>query len=426
MESLAGKKLLLMGGSALTCDVVRKAHEMGVEVYVTDWYEDSPAKKIADKSFMVSTADVDAVVELAKREKVDGVYTQFTDSTLPYCAQVCEKLNFHFFLTLEQERKISCKDQSKHLCMEYGIPVSEEYHVDSIDDVKEEDMQWPVLTKPVDNSGQRGITICNNLEELKVGYQVALDSSETRTVVVEEYMKGDYIVLCFTIQDGELYLSTMADKPVIDEAHSGGKIRLPKGYIMPSKYLDLFYEKRFKNFEAMVKGLGIKNGNMGVECVVRNDDFYVFEMQFRMGGMRHQDFLLAETGIDTIAMHIRYALTGKFEGWDLAKLNTPYFQKVYCSLNVLLNEGTITKIGGIEEVEKLDGVISVLPMHNLGDHIEISGTVFQIFTKISIITDSKEKLLQLIDKIMKLLVVEDENGRDMKLETITAEDLGFI
>ncbi|MCC8107078.1 MAG: ATP-grasp domain-containing protein [Clostridiales bacterium] len=423
MESLKGKKLLLMGGPSLTCDVVRKAHEMGVEVYVTDWYENSPAKKIADKSFMVSTADVDAVVDLARKEKVDGVYTQFTDSTLPYCAQVCEKLGFPFFLTLEQERTISCKNRSKHLCMQYDIPVSKEYEISSIEQADEMNFEWPVLTKPVDNSGQRGITICNNIEELKAGYEIAMENSETKTVVVEEYMKGDYIVLCFTIQNGELYLSTMADKPVIDEEHSNGMIRLPKGYIMPSKYIDLFYQKRFKNFEAMIKGLGIKNGNLGVECVVRNDDFYVFEMQFRMGGMRHQDFLLAETGIDTIAMHIRYALTGKFEGWDLSTLNTPYFKKVYCSLNILLNEGTISRISGVEEVKSLDGVISFLPMHQLGDKVELSGTVFQIFAKASLITQSKDELLNLIKQIMEIIVVEDQNGNDMKLESITVTDL---
>lgn len=426
MESLKGRRLLILGGSSLTCDVVRKARDMGVIVYVTDWYEDSPAKKIADKCFMISTADVDAIVELAKKENVDGIYTQFTDSTLPYCAQACERLGFPFFLTRNQERTISCKDRSKQLCMEYNIPVSKEYKLDSIKNTDKDSIEWPVLTKPVDNSGQRGITICNNIDELKEGYEIARKNSETDTVIIEEYMKGDYVVLCFTIQNGKLYLSAMADKPVIDEVYSKGKVRLPKGYIMPSKYLDLFYEKRFKCFEAMVQGLGIENGNLGVECVVRNGDFYVFEMQFRMGGMRHQDFLLEETGIDTIAMHIRYALTGKFEGWDLSKRNTPYYKKVYCSLNILLNEGTICRLQGIEEVRSFDGVISILPMHKVGDKIEVNGTVFQIFAKISLVTQTKKELLSLVSNIMKTMIVEDEEGKDMKLETIALEDIDQV
>jgi biotin carboxylase len=426
MESLKGKKLLIMGGSSLTCDVVRKAQAMGVKVYVTDWYENSPAKKIADKSFMVSTADVDAIVNLAKKEQVDGIYTQFTDSTLPFCAQACEKMGFPFFLTTSQERIISCKDRSKKLCMEYDIPVSKEYKIDSVENIDKYSFEWPVLTKPVDNSGQRGITICNSIDELKEGYEIARRNSETNTVIIEEYMKGEYAVLCFTIQNGKLFLSAMADKPVVNEEYSGGRVRLPKGYIMPSKYLGLFLEKRFKNFEKMVQGLGIENGNLGVECVIRDNDFYVFEMQYRMGGMRHQDFLLEETGIDTIAMHIRYALTGRFEGWNLSLLNTPYFKNIYCSLNILLNKGVISRIEGLEKVQALGGVISILPMHKIGDKVELNGTVFQIFAKVSIVKKSKRDLLDLVEKIMEIVVVEDEEGRNMKLETIESKDVGLL
>lgn len=88
MVNLSGKRLLVLGGSRISCQIVRKAQEMGIYVMVTDWYpvEKSPAKQIADKAFTVSTADVDAIVKLIRDEKVDGVITGFTDSVLPYYA----------------------------------------------------------------------------------------------------------------------------------------------------------------------------------------------------------------------------------------------------------------------------------------------------------------------------------------------------
>ena len=421
MEDLKGKKLLLLGGPSLMVDVINKAREMGVHTIVTDWYEPevSVAKKVADEYRMVSTSDVDALVQLVKDENIDGVYTQYTDSALPYCQQVCERAGLHFFINGEQEHLISNKRQSKHLCMEYGIPVSKEYRI--TEDFLEADVaaiEWPVLTKPTDNSGQRGITICNNLEELKAGYAYAKENSKGGEVVVEEYMKGDYLVLNFTLQDGNLYLSGMADKPVIDEKYSNGLIRLPKGYIMPSKYLDLFYEKRFKNFEALAKGIGLKNGNWSVECVCKNDDFYVFEMQFRLGGMRHYTFVQAENGIDTLEMHIRFALTGKFEGYDLSKLDTPYYKKTYCSLNMLLKDGVITKVEGLEVLKQLPEVKSCLPMHQLGDKVELSGTVFQIFMKASIVAESYRDLRRVLKKIQDTIKVYDEYGNDMMLKIL--------
>ena len=421
MESLKGKRLLLLGGPSLMIDVIKKAKEMGVYTIVTDWYEPeiSVAKKEADEYKMISSADVDALVQLVKDEHIDGVYTQYTDSALPYCQQVCERAGLPFFINGEQEHMISNKAQSKKLCIKYGIPVSKEFHMTEEflpEDV--EAIEWPVLTKPTDNSGQRGITICNNVKELKKGYAYAKESSKEGKVVVEEYMKGDYIVLNFTLQDGNLYLSGMADKPVIDEKYSNGLIRLPKGYIMPSKYLDLFYKKRFKNFEALAKGIGLKNGNWSVECVCRNDDFYVFEMQFRLGGMRHYTFVQAENGIDTLEMHIRFALTGKFDGYDLSKLDTPYYKKTYCSLNMLLKDGIITSVEGLNILDQLPEVKSYLPMHQLGDKVELSGTVFQIFMKASIVAESYDDLKRILSLISSSIHVKDEHGNDMMLNTL--------
>ena len=421
MKDLQGKKLLILGGPFLMCDVIKKAKEMGVYTIVTDWYEPdvSVAKKESDEYRMVSSSDIDALVELVKKENIDGVYTQYTDSALPYCQQVCERAGLHFFIDAYQEKMISNKENSKRLCIEYGIPVSQKYNITEeflAEDV--EKINWPVLTKPTDNSGQRGITICNNLAELKAGYQYAKENSKEQKVVVEEYMMGDYVVLNFTLQDGKLYLSGMADKPVIDEKYANGLIRLPKGYIMPSKYLDLFYEKRFKNFEALAKGLGLKNGNWSVECVVRNNDFYVFEMQFRLGGMRHYTFVQEENGIDTLEMHIRYALTGKFEGYDLAKLDTPYYKKTYCSLNMLLKDGVITKVEGLDILDSLEEVKSSLPMHSLGDKVELSGTVFQIFMKASIVADNYDDLIRILSIIQEKIKVYDENGKNMLLKIV--------
>lgn len=426
MQELKGKKLLILGGTSLTCDVVEKAREMGIYTIVTDWNEPdvSVAKKVADEYKMVSITDIDALVELVKKENIDGVYTQYTDSYLPYCQQVCEKLNYPFFIDAQQEFMISNKAQSKALCIKYGIPVSEEYHM--TDEFKEADMnkiKWPVLTKPVDNSGQRGITICNNPEELKKGYMYAKENSKSKNVVVEEYMKGDYAVLNFTIQDGNVYLSCLADKPVIDEKYSNGHIRLPKGYIMPSRYLDLFYEKRFKNFEALAKGIGLKNGNWSVECVVRNNDFYVFEMQFRLGGMRHYNFVQKENGIDTLAMHLRYALTGKFEGWNLAECDTPHYKKTYCSLNLLLKDGIITEVEGLEALSEIPEVVSTLPMHQIGDKVELSGTVFQIFMKVSLVAENYDSLINVMEQIQNKIKVFDENGNNMLLTIVQDGDM---
>ena len=96
-KQIQGKKLLLLGGVRAACEIIREAQKVGVIVYETDYLPDSPAKKVADKAFMTSCTDVDAVVELCKAEGIDGLFTGYTDSLLPFAEQICRKLNFPFW-----------------------------------------------------------------------------------------------------------------------------------------------------------------------------------------------------------------------------------------------------------------------------------------------------------------------------------------
>ena len=116
MGELNGKKLLLLGGISHAMEIVKTAQKMGAHVFVTDYFETSPCKRLADKSFTVSTTDVDAVVELCKKEHVDGVITGFIDSMLPYCEKVCKALNFPFWGTQEQIDICINKDKFKQCC----------------------------------------------------------------------------------------------------------------------------------------------------------------------------------------------------------------------------------------------------------------------------------------------------------------------
>jgi biotin carboxylase len=424
MNEIKGKKLLIMGGISLACDIVEKAKEMGVYTIVTDYLEDSPAKKIADESFMVSTTDVEGLVNLFQAQQIDGVFTNYTDSILPYAQQVCECLKIPFCATANQLEVIGNKRKSKRLCINHGIPVPKEYSLTP--DFLEKDLKkikYPVLTKPADNSGQRGISICRNEIELKKGYGKALDFSKSKDVVVEEYLSGDYVVLCFTIQDGYFSLSAMADKPVIEEEYSAGMVKLPKGYVLPSKHIDLFYRDLFDRFKNLSTNIGLKNGSLGVEAIVNNGKFYVFEMQYRLGGMKHHEFVLEENQIDIMKMHIRYALTGRFCGWNLKELDNPRFKKTYCLLNLLMKPGVIKKVEGISSVTAIPEVISFLPMHSEGDVIELTGTVMQIFAKVSLATHSKERLLEIVNDIKNQLQILDERDNQMLIGSITSSEL---
>ena len=412
---LRGKKLLILGGNALTCDIVAKAKELGVYTIVTDWNtpEASPAKRIADEYWMDSLSDTDKLAQKVKEHHVDGVFTNYTDSYLPFYARLCQATGLPCLATEAQMDVISNKDQSKQLCIDHGISVSKRYQVSSIEDIDNlTDITFPVLTKPVDNSGQRGIFVCQDRYELKRLYETSLQFSQSKNVMVEEYVQGDYTVMFYTIQNGHVTLATMADKPVIGE-FVNNLPKLPQGYFLPSKYVGLCQEIMVPKVQSFVTDLGIKNGVIGIEAVVKDNDIFVFEMQFRLGGMRHHNFVLKENGMDILAMLIHFALTGEFAGWDASVSDNPQFKNCYCSLNVLIQPDKVARIEGLEEAKALPQVTNFTQMMEEGDSVNLPGTVQQILFKFSLVESSWETLRRVIEKIYATIHVYNENGENI-------------
>lgn len=416
MESIIGKKLLILGGPALMSDVVAKAKELGVYTIVTDWYEPdkSPAKKLADEYWMESVANIDKLAAMVKEHHIDGVFTNYTDSYLPFYVRLCEKVGLPCLANMHQIETITNKDLSKQLCIDHGISVSKRYEITSIDDIDALDIIFPVLTKPVDNSGQRGIFVCLDKEELKQKYQESLTFSETKNVMIEEYVQGDYTVMFYTVQNGHVTLATMSDKPVYGNFENNLP-KLPMGYFLPSKYVDLCKEKMLPKVQSFVTDLGLQNGVIGIEAVVKDNDIFVFEMQFRLGGMRHHNFVLKENGMDLLAMLVRFSVTGKFEGWDASLCDNAAFKNCYCSLNVLIKPDTVAKIEGLDLVKAMPEVYASTQMLYEGDSVHLPGTVQQIAFKFSLAASSKAIVLNAIDKIYSTLKICNAKGEDLKL-----------
>lgn len=418
MESLKGKKLLILGGPALMTDVIIKAKEMGVYTIVTDWYdvEKSPAKKLADEYWMESVSDIEKLSSLVEERNIDGVFTNYTDSYLPYYVALCEKVSLPCLANIKQIEAISNKDQSKQLCIDHGISVSKRYHVTNVEDIDNlTDITYPVLTKPVDNSGQRGIFVCTSKEELKKLYSESLQFSQSKNVMIEEYVQGDYTVMFYTIQNGHVTLATMSDKPVYGNFENNLP-KLPMGYFLPSKYVSLAQEIMVPKVQAFVNTLGLNNGVIGIEGVVKDNDIFVFEMQFRLGGMRHHNFVLKENGMDLLEMLIRFSLTGRFEGWDASVCDDAAFKNHYCSLNILIKPDIVSRIENLEYVKKLPQVYAFTQMMYEGDKVSLPGTVQQIFCKFSLVDKSREDLLKVIRHIQETLRVYNESGENLVMK----------
>lgn len=424
---LNGKKLLILGGPALACDIVETARSMGVYTMVTDWYtpEQMPAKKIADKYFMTSNADVDAVVKLIKEEGIDGVLTGFTDSTLTYYQQICEKAGLPCYATAEQFEITSNKGKFKELCKKFEIPVVKEYNIDNrLDSKSLLNIKYPVIVKPVDNSGARGIKICYNENQLKEAYQNALSFSESKRVIVERYMTSKEVAIFYFIDNGQIYLTGMGDRHT--KRNQDGVIPLPVAYTFPSKHLKNYQHSLNQKVMEMFKSIGMKNGMVFIQSFIENGECVFYEMGYRLTGSLEHKILEELIGVNTMKMLISFALTGKMAYNNIEYNNIdPDFKKPACNITFLSKPGKISKIYGSDELKKIPGVVYALKSYQEGDTIPLKakGTLMQVILRVFAIADNNNSLANIMDQVHNTFKVISSTGENMLLEPFNIKEL---
>lgn len=423
-NELKGKRLLILGGMRISCEIVRKAKSLGIYTIVADYnkVEDSPGKQIADEAVDLSVTDVDAVVAYVKSHRIDGVFVGFNDMLLPYYADICEKSGLPCYGTKEQFETLIAKDKYKALCRQFGVPTIPEY------DLENDSIEYPVLVKPVDSSGSRGITICHNRKELEDAVETGKKASKTGKVVIERYMDGREVTVFWTFQNGNYYLSALANRHV--KYNQGNDvIPLPVGYTFPSVFLPKYHHEVENNCKEMFRRLGIKDGMMFMQCKVEDGRCYVYDLGFRLTGSLEYKILERVCGYNPLEMMICHALTGEMGFESIADKAIPEFKTPAFNVSCLCAPGAIKKITGVEEVKAMGEVEDVVIAHAPGETIteKMKGLLAQITVRILGSVDAKEQLLPIMQKINDTIHIVGEQGEELLLPGIEYSDIeGFV
>lgn len=430
LHNLKGKRLLILGGSRISCEIVRKAREMGIYTIVTDWYplEKSPAKQIADEYTMTSTADIPAMVSLIKDKKIDGVITGFTDSVLPYYAEMCKEAGLPSYGTKEQFEILTDKNKYKELCREFGVPVVEDYQIteEDLETSKINHIAYPVLVKPTDGSGARGVYICHNSEELKTNYKQSLDYSQSKEVLVESYVDGEEVTVFYLLDDANIYLTGMGNRHV--KRNQDGIIPLPVAYTFPSIYLNNYMKETDHKVKEMFRSLDMKNGMVFMQCLVKDGKSIVYDIGYRLTGTLEYKLMNEVSKYDPLEMLIRFALTGKMTNQNLKDIINPIWEKYACNVSFLMKPGTISEIKGIDAIKEFPSVIDTVLARGEGETLPVSskGMLAQIMLRVFATTKTEEELKQTLENIYNQLTVKDETGNNLLLEGLDVTEVNGV
>ncbi len=411
-ENLKGKRLLVLGGSVSDMHIVNVAHEMGVYVVVADRntdYTKSPAKKIADEAWDIDYSDINTIAEKCRQNSIEGVLAGYSEFRALAAARLSETLGLPFYASSEQIEMTRSKRTFKDLCVKFGVPIAKDYCFSKMITQKEKDaVEYPVIVKPTDYAGCKGITVCYNREQLDKAVEYALSLSESKTIIVEDYLIGTELMAIYTIVDGKATLSILNEKYISQDL--GGNTGLCDVVITPSKYYDMYMKTTDDKIKAFLSGIKANNGVAFFQFIANQDGITAFEMGYRINGNTDCVEIEKYNNINYLKMLISYSLTGSMG--DDNKKDNPVFGKYLCSLLTYAHAGTVGKID-YSHLTGHKGIESIFAHLSVGKAVSESGTTEQKAVTVKMSAPSLEEIAELIKYTYKNLSVTDINQNNM-------------
>ena len=418
------KKILILGGLPQHCDAVIEAKSMGLYVIVVDFIENSPAKQIADKSYLCSIDDVDTIIRICKKERVDGVLNLCVDpAQMPY-AKICEKLNLPCFGTIENFRILTDKKNFKDFCKIHGVDTIQEYSIDmeNFEDTLKS-IEYPVMVKPVDGRGSRGQTECYCIDDVKKAIPFAKENSKTGCFIIEKLMiNADDFTVIYMVKNKKAHPILIYDRILGALEDNLNKLALYD--VAPSKHIDLYYEKVNAKVCKMIEALGIENGPLFFQGFWDGETVRFYDPALRLPGGQGYRIIKEVYGVNLLKMLIHFSITGSLcEEYGSINYDCKLNGKVGIIFMPILNPGKITEISGIDNVKQLPSVIGFTQLYFKDDSIKDVGITKQRFAFIHIVCNTKSKAVNVMKEILSILSILDENGKEMIFSNYSIEKL---
>lgn len=342
------KKLMLLGGMRYLVPVIEAAHKLGVYVITCDYLPNNIAHKYSDEYCNVSILEKDKVLEKAKELKIDGILSFACDPGVVTAAYVAEKMGLPSSGPYESVEILQNKGKFRKFLTEnnFNVPVAKQYTdiENALNDI--EMFNWPVIVKPTDSAGSKGVTKVVKKSELRDAIDYALKFSHSNEFIIEDFLEkiGDSSDCDSFSVDGELkFVSFSAQK--FDENCENPYT--PAAYTWPASISKEHQEELTNEIQRLLKLLDMKNSIYNIETrECTNGKAYIMECSPRGGGNRLAEMIRYMTGVDMITNIVKSALGMELDVIEQKELKDNWAEIILHSEK----EGTFEKLWISEEI----------------------------------------------------------------------------
>jgi biotin carboxylase len=345
--------LLLLGGSLTQLPLVRLAKSRGVTIAVADRRPEAISLMEADIAVPISTLDEDGLIIWGRDHPIDGVFTAGSDRAAPVAARVAAALGLP---GLDPEAAVRANDKvaMKQAFVAAGVPTPASIAVRSLEEaeIAAAEIGYPVVMKPSDNAGQRGVKLLLDDTELSAHYPECLKDSPSGVLLVEEYADGPEVAVQTFSVHGTPHVLTITDRLTTPPPFMG----ITRTHLYPADLKPEEWQAVAQAARRAVDALGLDNCPGYMQTVVTARGPRVIEVAARLGGGRDALIARLTTGVDQYDLVVRAALGETIEAEAVTPRDTESASA--CSHFLVGGPGgTVALTEGLDDALAMPGVV---------------------------------------------------------------------
>lgn len=225
--NLQGKRLLALGGNPWIESIVQYTKSNGIKLIAAGNNPNSPIFKYADERYEIDSTDSERMKALIADQHIDGVYLGATEPVIAAACEYVNEMGLPCYCTKHTWNRLQNKAEFKKLCNQFDLPTVNSFKVEELEC---SDIIYPLVVKPVDGSGSKGMSVCYNYEEVINGYEAAKKISPSGKAIIEQFVNNSGFCALYTISNGDAIFGALETKyPVFYEkskSYVGGGISL--------------------------------------------------------------------------------------------------------------------------------------------------------------------------------------------------------
>ncbi len=397
------KKALILAGGIAQAALIQELNSRGYYTILCDMNPNCYAAKFADEFCGISAMDLGALEERARYEQVDMVVTACADQILLAETFLCEKLGLQTYISHETAKLVSDKRYMKDVLVKNGIRTSRYVILGKYDETEIGKLSFPLIVKPVDAYSSRGVSRCNNLEEVKQALPEAIEISKTRTAIVEEFKEGTELTVEAFIKEGKATLLCYGSK----EKLKNGKF-VSYGSLYPSNITDELKGKILDITQHIADAFHLANSPMLIQFITDGKEAYVLEFCARTGGFIKYEIVKRMSGFDPIK-----AIVDLHEGIVPSVDNIKPEKNYLISCFLYCSEGILDKYCGFREMHDAGVIDPFWLVRDIGYEFEGIKSNGDRAACYLIQDDTYEGLMEKYQRAKENVKILDKNGRNL-------------